>query len=617
MNPWIALGLLLSFSGSTVFASMESAAQEGQQWAQSLQPKVQGSINSAALSEVPRFAGDSPKETQLNQNGDFQEAINKALGTEEFAKDFSEISKKRPRFKCDPKTDPLFRAREEADKKFGIDPNATRIPREETLEITCEEGGEAVTYECIENRYVMPQVPSKTTTLWVNHLNFVPNKKTRRVVDRPGGFFRRTSYKDEEYQDGYILTLPKDVKAFKESFCPKFTGIDAKTKAVFAMDCSRIEGYQLNPASSVSSAQDSVSIHVSTAMVNISLFHRTYEKGEEIDEWRSTHCGPLEEMVEQGLCHYGKRVLVEGAGTRMIQGYAITKDDWQYKQYYDCQVIKDECAALRAQGCHPLSSGCKEMREGVCWIYEQRYQCPKGDLGLAQVQSPPDSIFCLTGDCQPTHYKANGEFLEAMSRLALLKEVQDDLRANHHDALSIFKGEDKRCTRNCLNFKDCCRRLKGWGVSLGLAHCDENEQALAQRRALHQCHQVGTYCAHRDPILRKCTSKKTSFCCFGNRFARLLQEQGRAQLGLGWGAAEGPDCRGLTVEELSRLDLSRMNFSELFEDLMKKYKQPDGKILQEKTHEKIQDNLHHMTQRLEGREHTSQKGKLNANQDSL
>jgi len=67
------------------------------------------------------------------------------------------------------------------------------------------------------------------------------------------------------------------------------------------------------------------------------LFHRTYEKGEEIDEWRSTHCGPLEEMVEQGLCHYGKRVLVEGAGTRMIEGYAISKDEWQYRQYKAAQ----------------------------------------------------------------------------------------------------------------------------------------------------------------------------------------------------------------------------------------------------------------------------------------
>lgn len=615
MNPFTALGLLLSFSGFSAFASMESAGQEGQQWAQSLQPKVQNSINSAALADVPRFAGDAPKETQLNQNGDFQEAIHKALGTEDFAKDFGEMSKKRPRFKLDPKTDPLFRVREEADKKFGIDPNATRIPREETLETTCEEGGEAVTYECIEDRYVMPQVPFKTTTLWVNHLNFVP-KIEQDVIKHKGKWNKHGSVSYVDRQNGYILTLHKDIKAFKEAFCPKFTGIDAKTKEVFAMDCSRIEGYQLNPASSVSNAQDSVSIHVSTAMVNISLFHRTYE-GEEIDEWRSTHCGPLEEMVAQGLCHYGKRVLVEGAGTRMIQGYAITKDDWQYRQYYDCQVIKDECAALRAQGCHPLSSDCKEMREGRCWIYEQRYQCPKGDLGLAQVQSPPDSIFCLTGDCQSTHYKANGELLEAISRLALLKEIQDELRANHHKALSVFKGEDKRCTRNCLNFKDCCRRLKGWGVSLGLTDCDEEAHGLAQRRELHQCYQVGTYCAHRDPLLKKCTSKKTSFCCFGNRFARLLQEQGRAQLGLGWGTAEGPDCRGLTTEELSRLDLSRMNFSELFEDLMKKYKKPDAKILEQKTHEKIQDNLHHMTQRLERQDLSPQTGKLNANQDSL
>ena len=597
MNPWIALGVVLSFSAFSAFASMESAGQEGQQWAQSLQPKVQGSINSAALPEVPRFAGDAPLETQLNQNGDFQEAINKALSKEDFAKDFSEMSKKRPRFKLDPKTDPLFRVREEADKKFDIDPNAKKIPREETLETTCEEGGEEVTYECVEDLRVSPQVPLKNIRITIDYnrlcrLNF-NNAVARLHVNQQHTV---------------------DPTSFRQTICPYFDPKDALTGQVFNIDCMRVQRYRMVDVP-VKRWDDIGGNRRCVPYITLELEHDTYE-GEGSEEFIS-YCDSLEALVDEGLCHYAERICSQGPETRVINGYKVHKDCWQYKQYYHCQVIKDECAALRAQGCHPLSSRCKEMREGRCWIYEQRYQCPKGDLGLAQVQSPPNSIFCLTGDCQSTHYKANGEFLEAMSRLALLKEVQDDLRANHHDALSIFKGEDKRCTRNCLNFKDCCRRLKGWGVSLGLAHCNEDEQALAQRRALHQCHQVGTYCAHRDPILKKCTSKKTSFCCFGNRFARLLQEQGRAQLGLGWGAAEGPNCRGLSTEELSRLDLSRMNFSELFEDLMKKYKQPDAKILEQKTHEKIQDNLHQMTQRLEGRERSPQKGKLNANQDSL
>ncbi|NBX70233.1 MAG: hypothetical protein EBR01_14930 [Proteobacteria bacterium] len=35
-------------------------------------------------------------------------------------------------------------------------------------------------------------------------------------------------------------------------------------------------------------------------------------------------------------------------------------------------------------------------------------------------------------------------------------------------------------------------------------------------------------------------------CRFGTKLARLINSQGRAQLGLGWGDVEGPDCRGLT-----------------------------------------------------------------------
>jgi conjugal transfer mating pair stabilization protein TraN len=134
--------------------------------------------------------------------------------------------------------------------------------------------------------------------------------------------------------------------------------------------------------------------------------------------------------------------------------------------------------------------------------------------------------------------------------------------------------------------------MKGWGVSLQLANCSEEEKALAKKREKSLCHTIGTYCHKKT--LGKCVTKKTSFCCFGSKLARLVQAQGRAQLGLGWGEPEAPDCRALTVEELTRLNLSKLDFRELFEDMMKKYRPPDVQKLQERTLHKIEENLKQM-----------------------
>ena len=49
-----------------------------------------------------------------------------------------------------------------------------------------------------------------------------------------------------------------------------------------------------------------------------------------------------------------------------------------------------------------------------------------------------------------------------------------------------------------------------------------------------------------------------------------MNQQGRAQLGRGYGDARSPDCSGLTVDELQRLDFSRMDLSEFYAEIVAK-----------------------------------------------
>ena len=101
----------------------------------------------------------------------------------------------------------------------------------------------------------------------------------------------------------------------------------------------------------------------------------------------------------------------------------------------------------------------------------------------------------------------------------------------------------------------------------GILDCEQAEQVLAMKRDNRLCHGVGSYCSSRLPIIRLCIETTESYCCFNSRLARILNEQGRAQLGRGWGGPESPDCSGFTVAQLQGLDFSRMDLSEFYGEI--------------------------------------------------
>ncbi|XVN42342.1 MAG: conjugal transfer protein TraN [Candidatus Rickettsia vulgarisii] len=157
--------------------------------------------------------------------------------------------------------------------------------------------------------------------------------------------------------------------------------------------------------------------------------------------------------------------------------------------------------------------------------------------------------------------------MENIAYLAALNEMKKDMQTN---PIRVFSGYGKTCKRNMLNFLNCCSGLQGWGKDLGLNQCNPEEKALALKRDKGQCHFVGTYCSERAPIFGTCLTKRSTYCCFNSKLARIVQEAGRAQLGLSFGVAQHPNCRGFTVEELQKIDFSKIDMSELFTDLFDK-----------------------------------------------
>eukprot|EP01037_Dinobryon_pediforme_P013635 gene13635-13750_t len=135
------------------------------------------------------------------------------------------------------------------------------------------------------------------------------------------------------------------------------------------------------------------------------------------EEW-SDDCASLEDLTDKGVCQYGNKVCIDGPSTKMIQDRPVTKDCWQMS-----------------------SKSLKVQR-----------------IGRRRLRGSP---FCITGNCVDSSYQANGEMLEVMAKLSIFKEMQNDIRSGNFE---IFKGTDKRCSRNCIDFKDCCQNMKGWGT---------------------------------------------------------------------------------------------------------------------------------------------------------
>lgn len=89
--------------------------------------------------------------------------------------------------------------------------------------------------------------------------------------------------------------------------------------------------------------------------------------------------------------------------------------------------------------------------------------------------------------------------------------------------------------------------------------CTQEDQVHALRTSRGLCHYVGSYCDKTSAL--GCLEKKESWVCFNSKLAKTVQEQGRKQLGIGWGSPQSPITRGFTLKEFQSLDFSRMDLT--------------------------------------------------------
>ncbi|WP_369805540.1 conjugal transfer protein TraN [Sphingobium sp. EM0848] len=239
---------------------------------------------------------------------------------------------------------------------------------------------------------------------------------------------------------------------------------------------------------------------------------------------------------------------------------------------------------------NPSGDGCKMM--------EKVYRCP---VPGGTVEQPPkyvcgDDVYCINGDCEAIHREASSEFKDALTALHAIDTAGKDFDP---DDMHVFPGARDTCHKPIFGVVNCCAGKVSGLLPLGIGGaaltgalngnvaalagvatqflttflCSTEEKMLDVKDRMGFCTFIGSYCS--SSVLGVCTTKRKAYCCFESKLSRILQEQGRPQINKPFGKPKNEQCEGFTVDEFSRLDLSVMDFTDVYSDFMDAAKLPD------------------------------------------
>ncbi len=163
---------------------------------------------------------------------------------------------------------------------------------------------------------------------------------------------------------------------------------------------------------------------------------------------------------------------------------------------------------------------------------------------------------CVGAGCETVAGRANTGFARSTAMLNMVLQMGGEEFDRQH--MRFFQGQRRACTIRWGGLANCC---KNSGLLIGFANCSQSEIDLAKERQAGTTRYLGKYCAKRT-FFGFCRRRARAWCVFGSKLGRILQEQGRAQLGIGWGS-----CRGLTVAEIERIDFNRLDLGEFTANL--------------------------------------------------
>ena len=270
------------------------------------------------------------------------------------------------------------------------------------------------------------------------------------------------------------------------------------------------------------------------------------------------------------------------------QTFKIHQDCWEHSYHYIASESSDnECKKYEDNAnCTVSERECLLQENGACARHRVKYQCQTTTKTDGYVCG--DKFFCSDGSCADLEESVNTDFGHAVSQLATLAQAGKDVGLDP-EHLKAFSGKPMFCRKSGFGFSDCCKD-SGWGHKAGLAKCNSEENALGKAKEKKLVVYVGTFCSKK--VAKVCVQRKAGYCVFDNKLARIIQYQGRSgQLGIGFGGASSPDCRGITVDELQKIDFNAMDYSDFYDELNERANLPDREQIMEHMKNSIVEQL--------------------------
>jgi len=295
-------------------------------------------------------------------------------------------------------------------------------------------------------------------------------------------------------------------------------------------------------------------------------------------------------FISNHPCSDMGKVCVSGAATRKIDGLDVYKDCWQWSYTKTCPYpSKNNCGEFT--GCYLLGQRDCALFDslGNCVNLRKEFSCERFVPEIIKSETVRygakeragenalvcEAIPCIDGNCIDKSYEMDSDIVSSISLLKALSQGK-----NTPNGFRIFQGKDMHCSRKAADYQNCCRITQGgWGKDLG-ARCNQDEKILAEKRTKNLCIYVGK---ETEKTLGVVTLTKHYYCCFSNMLEKIIQVQARKQPVLrgnfhgsdGFGSGGNPDCRGLTIEELSLVDFSQIDFSALAAEVFGKAVMPN------------------------------------------
>lgn len=300
----------------------------------------------------------------------------------------------------------------------------------------------------------------------------------------------------------------------------------------------------------------------------------------------ATEFGPTQETIvnnctqyeQRGECDLLQTVTVEGNEARDINRKIFSRSWWRRERSYSCVVPGEganTCGALESDPtCTLQGNTCLvEDANGLCSNREFHYRC---GVETSDLQTSCEPINVCVGDtCLGVEQETSDDFGTSAAWLNILAEMQTDFRGQQTsdpNDIRFFEGMALTCSK--FPGRDCCDLGGVFGGT-----CPESASILRDKRMAGATHYVGVTCQQK--VFGLCVKRRYHYCSYNSKFGRVFIEGFKDQFDEDFGAPLAMDCGHVTVEDFANIDVSAMDLSPVFGDIMEDIQLPVAEGLED------------------------------------